>query len=373
MGIQCLLSRGVILLARYSPKKAVSAAGAAAYVGGHLQDSKEVGDLATLKGYLSRDGMVRPVVANPELWARVGWDSEALELPPAPLLEALTRGEDLTGTRLTRRGSGPKNQVPFRAPEELLVTLPCEVSEALARLGAEASHRVMEAVLQEALRQIETQAVRVRKGQGERGWAPAQTLSLAYIHEENRGGETHLHGHLYTFGPALDQEGKWRTPGQPGAPLLAAGQGRPGQPPREAPSQPGSEWPASAHGGHGRGLSEGGAGGGDLSPIRLPDRAPSPSWRDPHPALRRGSPGRLRHADSARRAPGRARNPVDRRGSSAHTQGARTGAKVLRKIPKTDPSQACGSVQKQAQRAGPALTLISHPQGTRPDPPVVRN
>lgn len=201
----------MLILARYTPVTARSAEGVVGYVGGHLQASPEVGGLAAAPGYLSKDGQVLPIALNPELWRQVGWNSESTPLPPAALMGALTRGQDMEGNQLVRVGRPKDSEVPFRAPRELVVTIPSEVSEALLQHGPEASLRVMRQYLDEALRQIESQAVRIRRGGGTRIWAPAKTLSLAYVHAENRLGETHLHLHIYTFGPALDQTGTWRT------------------------------------------------------------------------------------------------------------------------------------------------------------------
>lgn len=201
----------MFILARYTPVTAHSAEGVVGYVGGHLQASPEVGGLASAPGYLSKDGQVLPIALNPELWRQVGWNPDSTPLPPAALLKALTQGQDMGGNPLTRRGQAKGSEPPFRAPRELVVTIPSEVSEALLNQGSEASLRVMRQILGEALHQIESQAVRVRKGSGTRIWAPAKTLSLAYVHAENRLGETHLHLHIYTFGPALDQTGTWRT------------------------------------------------------------------------------------------------------------------------------------------------------------------
>lgn len=201
----------MLILARYTPVTARSAEGVVGYVGSHLQASSEVGGLASAPGYLSKDGQVLPIALNPELWRQVGWNPDSTPLPPAALLKALTQGQDMGGNPLTRVGQAKGSEPPFRAPRELVVTIPAEVSEALLNQGSETSLRVMRQILGEALHQIESQAIRVRKGAGTRIWAPAKTLSLAYVHAENRLGETHLHLHIYTFGPALDRVGIWRT------------------------------------------------------------------------------------------------------------------------------------------------------------------
>lgn len=179
-------------------------AGVSAYVGCHLQKSVEVDSLARVPGYLSRDGLVKPIVPHPELWKAVGWDPEILELPPVQLLEALTAGRDLEGNRLQpARGK-------FRAPKEALITLPSELSEALKHLPPEVGLDILHKSAEAYLEDLENQAVRVQVKR-KRDFSEARTLSLIYLHQENRAGESHWHAHVLTFLPALDPKNRWRT------------------------------------------------------------------------------------------------------------------------------------------------------------------
>ena len=70
-----------IMARYYDGPPAKSAQGAVDYVGGHLQDSKEVGPFSRVKGYLSREGLIEPVI-DLVPWAKVGWDGIGLPLPP---------------------------------------------------------------------------------------------------------------------------------------------------------------------------------------------------------------------------------------------------------------------------------------------------
>lgn len=70
---------------------------------------------------------------------------------------------------------------------------------------------ILRAVVTAHLREVEREAVRVRTGGGNREWQTARTLSLYYIHAENRGGEIHYHAHTLTFIPAKMPDGAWRS------------------------------------------------------------------------------------------------------------------------------------------------------------------
>ena len=181
-----------------------SGAGVAAYVGVHLQVSSELGSLAQVPGYLSRRGEVKPFVSHPDLWKAVGWDPGLQELPPAKLITALTQGFDLTGNRLQA------GRVLYRAPKEAVITLPSELSEALSHLPPETGLTLLQKAVDAYLQDLEAQAVRIQVAR-QRTFCPAKTLSLAYIHQENRDGEAHWHAHVLTFPPALGEDGTWRT------------------------------------------------------------------------------------------------------------------------------------------------------------------
>jgi len=181
-----------------------SPTGVVVYFGGHLQETKEAGGLETCSGYLSRDGQVKPEVHNPDLWCEVGWDPAKQELPPPELLRQLSMGYDLHKNKLTQ-GRGL-----FRQPKEALITLPAELSQSL-KDHPEVALEILRATVAAHLREAEREAIRVRVGNGIREWQEARTLSLAYFHAENRGGEVHFHAHTLTFIPAKAADGTWRS------------------------------------------------------------------------------------------------------------------------------------------------------------------
>jgi hypothetical protein len=133
----------------------------------------------------------------------VGWDPAKQELPPPELLRQLSMGYDLHGNKLTV-GRGL-----FRQPKEALITLPAELSQSL-KDHPEVARDILRAVVAAHLAEVEREAIRVRVGGGVREWHEARTLSLAYFHAENRGGEVHYHAHTLTFAPAKAADG-WRS------------------------------------------------------------------------------------------------------------------------------------------------------------------
>ena len=181
-----------------------SPAGVADYFGSHLQESQEVGPLARHPGYLSKEGEVRPLALNPDLWAEVGWDPQMEPMPPRQLLISLPMGFDLEGNLIGQsRGL-------YRAPKESMITLPSELSMAL-RDDPDLAIQLLEKAVRAHVEDMELEAVRVRTGGGQREWHRARTLTLAYIHAENRGSEVHFHAHVLTFSLAKDEQGAWRT------------------------------------------------------------------------------------------------------------------------------------------------------------------
>ena len=175
----------------------------AAYVGGHLAPTLEAGDLQEAPGYLSREGTIIPLVSDPELWAEVGWDAGNHPLPSGEMIRNLTQGFDYEGNKLAGRGQ-------FRVPKEVVFSLPSELSVALMELPATRRLKVMQALHRTWTRERNKVAVRIMKD-GDRNWAAARTLSLGFIHLENRAGEPSLHFHDYTFPVAKDLAGKWRA------------------------------------------------------------------------------------------------------------------------------------------------------------------
>lgn len=192
------------LLMRYCDDGPKTPEGMLDYVGGHLQGSREALGLARIEGYLCRDGQVPPLVADPDLWRLLGWDPDLERLPPAVLLAALTRGEDGQGRSLNASRS------LYRAPKELLVTVPCEVSVALRRMPPQGHADVMRSLHQAVVNELCAQALPVQVN-GSRTWQSARLLTLGYWHTENRDGEPHDHLHVMVFPPALNGAAQWRT------------------------------------------------------------------------------------------------------------------------------------------------------------------
>jgi len=173
------------------------------YVGGHLAPTLEAGDLAEAPGYLSREGTIIPLVSDPELWAEVGWDAGKHPLPSGKLIENLTQGFDYYGHKLAGRGQ-------FRAPKEVVFSLPSELSVALMELPPSRRLEVMQDLHRTWTQERDQVAVRIMKD-GDRTWEQAKTLSLGFVHLEDRAGEPSLHFHDYAFPVAKDMNGRWRA------------------------------------------------------------------------------------------------------------------------------------------------------------------
>lgn len=181
-----------------------TAQGVVDYVGTHLQAPTEAGGFAQIKGYLTQEGRVVPLVDS-ITWRLVGWDGKGL--PPERLLKNLCQGRDLSGHRLTQARS------LFRQPKEMVISLPCELSEALSQ-DPVAGHEILCVAIETAIKTLEEAAVRKRNGKGRKAspdWLSGKLLSLDFPHAKNRAGEADLHSHIYIFPPALGEDGVWRT------------------------------------------------------------------------------------------------------------------------------------------------------------------
>lgn len=181
-------------------KVGASPSGVRDYVVNHLQSPKESGCLAQLPGYRYPEGDVRPHYLNWPLWVEVGQGVGQID---ENLIFNLCMGMDLDGRQLTQTDL-------FRAPVEALLTLPSEVSQALIgnpSLANQALYAVSSAYLQE----MEPVAISARCGGRKSTILPAKTLTMAYFHGLSEAGEPHLHAHVLTFTPALDEFGAWHA------------------------------------------------------------------------------------------------------------------------------------------------------------------
>lgn len=181
----------------------VSPSAVAVYVGGHLAPTLEAGDLEEVPGYLSREGTIVPMVSDPDLWREVGWDPGKHPLPSGKLIQNLTQGFDLKGHKLAGRGQ-------FRAPREVVFSLPSELSVALMALPAVQRLGVMQDLHRAWTQERDKVAVRIMRA-GDRTWEAGRTLSLGFVHLEDRAGEPSLHFHDYAFAVAKDETGRWRA------------------------------------------------------------------------------------------------------------------------------------------------------------------
>ena len=179
-----------------------SCQGVVDYIEGHLQSAQEGGVLLRLAGYCDRNNRVLPVILNPSIWTAAGLRVLSRVLQPE-LLMKLCQGMDITGRQLTQTRM-------IKAPVETLITLPCEVSEALRDFPAVAS-RILHSMVLAYLRWLDQLAVRVRVGGNKSVDAYARTLSAYFPHALNQAREAQYHAHVLTFGPALDPMGYWRT------------------------------------------------------------------------------------------------------------------------------------------------------------------
>jgi len=196
----------MLLLVKAESPTFASLQGAKDYISGHLQSTTEAGPLLSLPGYLDALGRVRPFVANPHAWAKVGWD---LTQPlPDELVGALLLGRSLQGYTLTRPRPGGTG---WQVPKETVIPLPSELADVLEKEPLWKTHWLLGELTYCIAAQMDAQAVRVRVGQGRQEWRPAACLTLGFPHALNERGEFQPHIHPLTFPSALDEEGHWRT------------------------------------------------------------------------------------------------------------------------------------------------------------------
>jgi len=179
-----------------------TAKGVMDYIRGHLQILLEGGGFLQLPNYVDQQGRVVPILLHPSLWEAAGLKVGSQILNSA-LVENLCKGMNSHGRQLTPT-------ILFKVPVETLLTLPCELSEAL-REDPEAAQRILLAAAEAYLEWLDLFAVRVRIGKNKKVTARALTLSVCFLHALNRANEAHYHLHILTFGPALDGDANWRT------------------------------------------------------------------------------------------------------------------------------------------------------------------
>jgi hypothetical protein len=198
--------------------------GAVAYVFNHLASTAEAGRFLELPDYLDSLGNVRPLVSNPELWHRVGWDPTTPL--PRQLIANLLVGQDLDGNQLVRPRPGGNG---WQQPRETIITLPCEVSEFLLKEDPSKAYHLLQDLFKAYNLLVDKEAVRVRVGRGRVGrgvhdWREAKCLTLGFPHFLNKLREPQLHIQPFTFALALDSDGVWRT--RDSAALLRSLQGK---------------------------------------------------------------------------------------------------------------------------------------------------
>jgi len=181
--------------------------GRQAYLYDHAACDRESGVFYRFKGYLCRNGAsVRPHLNNPELWTVLGL-KPGEELPPPALIGSILEGKDRFGrTLVASRTPGGK------AIHEILLTVPCELSELASKMHPGFGLELLEALRWATLEHVQARAVEVRTRPGVRECRAAEVLGLGFPHGENRRGEPHLHMHLILLPIAWDSvDLKWRT------------------------------------------------------------------------------------------------------------------------------------------------------------------
>lgn len=196
----------MLLPAKTNEQKPSSLPGQVEYIFGHLAHTAEAGPFMEVEGYLDQAFQVKPLLSHPDLFSRVGWDGSG-PLPPS-LVRGLLHGQDLHGNQLSHPRPGGHG---VQLGKEIIIPFPSELSELLYRQPPQIAYAIVTEVFRELVGLIDDQAVRVRVGHGEQEWREAQCLTLGYPHFMNHLGEPEVHLHDWTFAPALDPAGQWRT------------------------------------------------------------------------------------------------------------------------------------------------------------------
>ncbi len=160
------------------------------YFNAHLMNTEEAGVFLDFPGYLDDQDHVVPLIWNVALWHLVGLDA-CTEQIPDKLISQLCQGMDLHGNQLI-------DTAMFSPPLEVILTIHCEVSEAMEthpNVGRQMLHAMVRAVLAD----IEQNAWLVGDGRGGREWRPGHVLAVAFIHARNQENEPHLHAHVIVF------------------------------------------------------------------------------------------------------------------------------------------------------------------------------
>jgi len=127
------------------------------YFNAHLMNTEEAGVFLDFPGYLDDQDHVVPLIWNVALWHLVGLDA-CTEQIPDKLISQLCQGMDLHGNQLI-------DTAMFSPPLEVILTIHCEVSEAMEthpNVGRQMLHAMVRAVLAD----IEQNAWLVGDGRG---------------------------------------------------------------------------------------------------------------------------------------------------------------------------------------------------------------
>ncbi len=168
----------------------------------HLASPSEAGAFLGLADYLDPKDRVNVVIFNPNLWNSVGLELGSSQLPDK-LIFNLCQGMDADGRQLA-------GIIMHREPVEIIVTLHCEISEALEH-HPEIARLVLLAEARTLREEIECRATLVRTGDGEREWRRAYSLFVIFLHGRNKENEPHFHFHAIVFPPVFVPGLGWRT------------------------------------------------------------------------------------------------------------------------------------------------------------------
>jgi len=162
----------------------------------------EAGAFRACDGYLDAEGLVVPIIGNRWLWHRVGLSVDQEQVPDR-LIFNLCQGMDLQGLQIT-------NTAMYKGPLEVILTVHCEVSEAMES-APDVARQTLLAMVSELLREIEARSRLLRIAGAGREWCSSSVLSLAFLHARNNEDEPHFHAHVLVFPATFEIGTGWRT------------------------------------------------------------------------------------------------------------------------------------------------------------------